>query len=368
MTSGIKNMTSGCNEQKMGQKMGKPSISAGYPRALLQFAVSKGANREALLLKSRIDPAELQDQDNRVPLPNYLALLEAAIEQCKEPALALLFGEEVRIQDISIVGIIGETFENFEAGREQLNRYWCLALDDGEGNIQNRIEFVPEGADVWLKFDNPIYTLNPLLVESGVARSVCGARTMMASIPALKGITIPKAIRFMHAEPNYRATYDRIFGVPLFFESSMNALLIDGAFVNMQFPRANPYLSEILTARAETLLEKLESSKSFGGRVEELLVPLLRTGDASMEIVSRKLGVSRQTLFRKLKAEGVTFEKILDGLRQKLAFHYVREKKIPVNEASYMLGFSDPASFSRAYKRWTGQSPSDAGRVSEPTI
>jgi len=368
MTSGIKNMTSGCNEQKMGQKMGEPSISAGYPRSLLQFAVSKGANREALLLKSRIDSAELQDQDNRVPVANYLALLEAAIEQCKEPALALLFGEQVRIQDITIVGMIGETFENFEASTQQMSRYWCLAIDDGKGNSQNRIELIHEGADVWLKFDNPIYTLNPLLVESSVARTVCGARTMMASIPALKGMTIPKAIRFMHAEPNYRAAYDRIFGVPLFFESSMNALLIDAAFVNMQFPGANPYLSEILTARAETLLEKLENSKSVSGRVEELLVPLLHSGDASMEIVSRKLGVSRQTLFRKLKTEGVTFEKILDDLRQRLAFHYVKEKKIPVNEASYLLGFSDPTSFSRAYKRWTGQSPSDAGRVSERTI
>jgi AraC-like DNA-binding protein len=58
-----------------------------------------------------------------------------------------------------------------------------------------------------------------------------------------------------------------------------------------------------------------------------------------------------------LKAEGVTFAKVLDELRHKMALHYLREKKVSVNEAAYMVGFSEPAAFSRAFKRWTGSSP-----------
>ncbi len=76
-----------------------------------------------------------------------------------------------------------------------------------------------------------------------------------------------------------------------------------------------------------------------------------------MDMIAGKLGLSRQTLFRKLKAEGITFEKVLDELRHNLAFHYLNGKKVPVNQTAYLLGFSQPAAFSRAFKRWTGSSP-----------
>ena len=70
--------------------------------------------------------------------------------------------------------------------------------------------------------------------------------------------------------------------------------------------------------------------------------------------------LSRQTPFRQLKAEGTTFEKVLDELRCQLALQYLRGKKASVNETAYLVGFSEPAAFSRAFKRWTGSSPRDA--------
>lgn len=76
-----------------------------------------------------------------------------------------------------------------------------------------------------------------------------------------------------------------------------------------------------------------------------------------MDVIAGKPGLSRQTLFRKLKAEGVTFEKVLDELRHRLALYYLSGQKVSVNETAYLVGFSDPAAFSRAFKRWTGCSP-----------
>ena len=93
-------------------------------------------------------------------------------------------------------------------------------------------------------------------------------------------------------------------------------------------------------------------------------MPILHTGEASVDMVAGRLGVSRQTLFRKLKAEGVTFEKVLDELRHQLALHYLSEGKVSVNETAYLVGFSDRTAFSRAFKRWTGFSPRGK-RVSE---
>jgi AraC-like DNA-binding protein len=337
--------------------MPNPTVAAGYPKALLDFAVSKGADRQMLIERSNICPDDLEDQDNRIPLANYVALLKAGIELCNEPALSLLFGEAVRLQDISLVGLIGVAFDNVESVRRQVNRYAPLTLDPDNGESADAIELVRENGDVWLKFTTDIYTANPLLIESGFARNVCGARALAASIPGFANLKFPKAIRFTHTEPSYRAEYDRIFGVPLFFGSHMNALLVDEAILNMKLPRTNPYLSEIMSARAEELLKSLESSKTTRGRVENLLIPILHSGEASIDTIAVKLGLSRQTLFRKLKAEGITFEKVLDELRHKLALHYLGEKKISVNETAYLVGFSEPAAFSRAFKRWTGSSP-----------
>jgi len=96
---------------------------------------------------------------------------------------------------------------------------------------------------------------------------------------------------------------------------------------------------------------------SFRREVERHVEPLLQTGTIRIESVARALGCSRQTLYRRLKAEGVTFAQLLDGLRRRLALRFVREDGLSVKEASWRLGFSEPAAFSRAFKRWTGRNP-----------
>jgi AraC-like DNA-binding protein len=98
-------------------------------------------------------------------------------------------------------------------------------------------------------------------------------------------------------------------------------------------------------------------SRPFRAEVERRLEPFLASGEVGIERVARDLGYSRQTLYRRLKAEGITYEQLLDGLRKRLALRFMREG-LSVKDAAYRLGFSDPAAFSRAFKRWTGSSPS----------
>ncbi len=337
--------------------MAEPTIAAGYAKAFLDFAVARGADRRTLLALSRLRPDDIQEQDNRVPLSNYVALMEAGVELCNEPALALLFGEAVRLQVISIVGLIGEAAETIGEARRQMNRYARLMIDEDDGRVSEHLELVRDGGKVWFKYTNSIYDENPLLTESAFARSICGGRELFGATRNFANWPYPKAIHFTHEEPSYRAEYDRVFGVPLVFGSHMNALLMDEEFLSIRMPRTNRYVFGVLSERAEALLKSLEGAKSTRGRVEGLLMPILHTGEASVEIIARKLGFSRQTLFRKLKAEGATFEKVLDELRHKLALHYLSGKKVSVNETAYLVGFSDPAAFSRAFKRWTGSSP-----------
>jgi len=117
------------------------------------------------------------------------------------------------------------------------------------------------------------------------------------------------------------------------------------------------YVFGILSEHADALLESLLKSKAVRGRVESLLMPILHTGQANMDTIATKMALSRQTLFRKLKAEGTTFAEVLDELRHKLALDYLSARKVSVNETAYLVGFSDAAAFGRAFKRWMGTSP-----------
>lgn len=99
------------------------------------------------------------------------------------------------------------------------------------------------------------------------------------------------------------------------------------------------------------------ADSSFRAQVEKVTANLLPAGASSVERVSAELGVTRQTLYRRLKTEGVTFEELMESTRKRLAIRYLKQEKLTVKAAAYRLGFSDPAAFSRAFKRWTGASP-----------
>jgi AraC-like DNA-binding protein len=96
----------------------------------------------------------------------------------------------------------------------------------------------------------------------------------------------------------------------------------------------------------------------FRREVEGKIAEMMTEG-AGIDGIARALGLSRQTLYRRLKAEGVTYEALLDDLRRRLALRYVGRDGMSAKEAAWRLGFSDPAAFSRAFKRWTGLSPTD---------
>lgn len=335
--------------------MTEPTIAAGFVRAFLDFAASRGADRRELTDRAQIGADEISAPDDRVSFASYMLLMETAIEMCGEPALALHFGELVRLQDISILGLVSHC-ETAEQAREQANRFGRLAVDDGNGEGSRSIEFVRDGDNVWLNFTGELYRKHPLFTESSLARAVCDGRAFAAMHPA-RAWPAPKAVSFTHDEPSYRAEYDRIFCMPLHFGSELNGILFGEELLSARVAPPNEYVSRLVKQQAETLLKHLDNTSSTRAQVEDLLLPVLRTGEASVEVVARKLGVSRQTLFRKLKEEGVTFERVLDELRHKMALNYLKIEKMSVNETAYHLGFSDPAAFSRAFKRWTGASP-----------
>jgi AraC-like DNA-binding protein len=332
--------------------MARPTIAAGFARALMDLAVSKGASRKALAERSQIGLEDLQNQDNRIPFAKYVALMRAGKELCKDPALALHFGEAFDMAELSIVGLLGQSCQTIAEAFAQLNRYERLIADVDGVAAGNRLVLSRSAGRLWLIDMRSNPNDFPELTESTFARMVCASRRMPGEKQSIR------AVHVTHAAPAYRAEYDRVFQIPVVFQSDKNALLMtDESWQAIKTPQQSRYVFGILSDRAEALFKSLDSSRSTRSRVESLLLPILHTGDASMDEIAGKLALSRQTMFRKLKAEGTTFRKVLDELRNKMALHYLGGEKVSVNQTAYLVGFSDPTAFSRAFKRWTGCSP-----------
>lgn len=335
------------------------TVAAGYPRGLLDFAIAQGADRVALLQRAGIDAATLSHPDNRVPVSNYVALFKAAAELTGIPHISLEYGKAVRMQEISIVGLICEACESVRDVPVQLNRYAQLVVDESGGEPAVLMRGRMHDGGVWIEGPSAFFSENPHVVEAEFARLVWNTRVMFANTPEFRGIRYPIVVHFMHAAPAYASEFERIFEAPVLFGCDWNALQIDPAFLSLNQPPVNRYVFSVLSERAEMLLKSFEDARSMRGRVESVLGGMLHTGEASVDRVADKLGMSRQTLYRNLKEENLTYEQVLDDLRRRLALDFLAGKKVSVNETAYLLGFSDPASFSRAFKRWTGKNPSE---------
>ncbi len=352
MTAASKNVTS---KSAAKGRSTEPTVAAGYARSVADFAVAKGADRAKLLAQSGLTATEIDDLDARVPLSRYVALFEVAIALTGEPALALDYGKAVRMQEISIVGLICEACERTIDVGTQLNRYGRLVFDQPAG--EDFVRGVSDETGIWMVATSNFFHASPYIAEAEMARLVWNTRLMFKDDPAFRDIGFPIEVAFMHAKPAYGDAFERVFQVPVTFGAKWNGVRIDPRFLMLRHPPFNRYVFGVLSERAEALLKSLESAQTARGRVEALLIPILHTEEPSMERIAEKLGLGDRTLYRQLKAEGTTFEKLLDELRHKMALHYLDGKKVSVNETAYLVGFSEPSAFSRAFRRWTGTSP-----------
>jgi AraC-like DNA-binding protein len=328
-----------------------PTVAAGYAGTLVDFAQRCGVSRHALLQASGITPESLADHDARIPFERYVALMRAAKAMTGDPALALRFGAAVDLSDISILGLICLASETMLDAFAQMNRYGQLVVEAANADGGERFSLRREAGALWLVDNRVIPPDFPELVETSFALMVSGTRRF-GDTPFVR------EVQLSYPDPGYADVYQDIFRAPVRFGMGWNAMRVDEAWLSHTIAEQPRYVFGVLTAHAERMLARIGQGQSLRARVETAILPVLHTGTVSAEAVAGQLGISRQTLYRRLKGEGTSFEQVLDALRHQLALHYLAGRKVSVKETAYLLGFSDPAAFSRAFKRWTGEPPS----------
>lgn len=328
------------------------TVSAGYTKALLDLAVSRGADRAQLLSAAGLNARELEQSEARVPFERFKRLMREGKRLSGDPALALHFGTDIRFNVLSIVGLICFAAPTMDEAFRQMNRYGRLVIEvEGVGR-EDRFVVEEQGGRTYIvdKRANP--NSFPELTESTLGRFICGFSRIFPTVPLYLSAEVT------HARPDYGDLYEELLGVPVQFGRERNTMEIDPAYFTMTISNSPGYVFGILSEQAEALLKRLEASDTVASEVERRMMADLHTGNISMKTIALQMGVSRQTLYRQLKQEGTSFDELLDRLRHRLAIDYLEGEKVSVNETAYLVGFSDPSAFSRAFKRWTGQRPS----------
>ncbi|MEM8592137.1 MAG: AraC family transcriptional regulator ligand-binding domain-containing protein [Pseudomonadota bacterium] len=333
--------------------MTEQTMAAGFAASFAAYACEEGADRDGLLAESGLTEYDLSDQDNRIPVTAYQALIAAGIRQTGDTALLLRHTLDSKLETISVVGQIVYTSDSLEHSITQLNRYLHLMADVSLPAGTERFELQHTEAGLWIVDHLRVPDDRYLGVEASFARFISEFRR---SFP---GATFEIGLEVTYPPPPHVDRYPDFFRVPVQFNAERNALQIDPVWDSpeTQFEPGNAYAFGIFTRHADEMLAKLQADTSIRAQIEAQVLPKLHEGTISMDKVSKDLAMSRQTLYRRLKDEGVTFAELHDDLRQRMALEYLAGQKVTVNETAYLLGFSEASSFVRAFKRWTGLSP-----------
>lgn len=328
------------------------TVSAGYAKALVDVATARGVSAANLLGKAGIASDTLKNPDTRVPFDSFKALMRAAVALSGDPAFALHFGQASRFQEMSIVGLIAHASTTMGEAFEQTNRYAKLLVEVDGHDTGPRFALARRPDGVWIEDRRRNPNDFPELTESTWARFVGDVARNFPDRPPYV-----KAVHVTHPRPAHAEAYAEYLKAPVTFDSDRNALLIDDSWLAIRLGAGNRYVFGLFAEKADALLESLEGQRTMRGRIEALLIPVLHTGPVPMSEIARRMALSRATLYRHLKAEGISFEGVIDDLRRRMALDYLGSRKVSVAETAYLVGFSDASAFSRAFKRWTGRRP-----------
>jgi len=174
----------------------------------------------------------------------------------------------------------------------------------------------------------------------------------------------PVDVSFIHPKPSCAEEYYSYFNAPVRFNADSDSLTLPADAVDKRLPIGNPQLAKCHDQYIVRYLAALDQD-NIVQRVKGAIIDILPSGGVSYGKVARKLNMSTRSLQRKLQNNHTTFQTLLDEVRQELAGDYIHDTTISLMEVAFVLGFSEYSSFSRAYKRWTGISPSEVRKMEQ---
>ncbi len=167
----------------------------------------------------------------------------------------------------------------------------------------------------------------------------------------------PLAVYFKHAARGDAAIYEAHFGCPVRFESGRDALLVSDSSLDVPNLLGDATIAQFFDRHLEQELAKIADEANLGRRVRLAVSQLLSEGVPSVSLIASNLGMGARTLQRRLSDQGESFQNLVDQARRELAQQLLHETDYSLAEVAFLTGFAEQSGFTRAFKRWSGQTP-----------
>jgi AraC-like DNA-binding protein len=318
---------------------------APYALILIDLAREAGVDHELLLSGTTLPDKTPGAIGARVADEDFRRLAANALRLTGDPALGLHLGERLNLSAHAVLGQAFLTCRNLGEVIEIFERYYHLLAPDLEfdfhrGDDRLRIESATTAQDLPLSF----------VLE-------CIAAAMRNTLDGLLGgRTLPLRFEFPYARPEYAGVYAEILGDDVRFACPVAAWSFPAAYLDAPLPSSNPALRELYEAECARLLADLTDTEDLASRSRRLLRKF-EGQYPQMPQLAQMLNVSARTYRRRLAGQGTSFQAILDDVRREHATKLLRSGSMSVTSIAYRLGFNDPSNFRRAYRRWTGRTP-----------
>jgi AraC-like DNA-binding protein len=330
------------------------TVGGAQVHHLLEALHARGLDPSLLCERTGLDPSTLLSPFTRVPWRTVLAVFAAADQISGDPLVGLHAAESVAIR--GIIDYVAQAQPTVEQALVRLVRFGRIAISDLEAALESA-----EGR----------VTLR-MTMGSGDLEGERHALEYFAALIVIQlaelsqGPIRPSQVRLPHAPAGPQEEYERVFRCPVRFRCPDLELVVAEDVLRVRLRLQSPEAAAALEEAARRQLA-VATSASFRDQV----CAALRASLAGLEhpaprSIALRLGVSVRTLQRRLLEEATSFRAARDQVRRERALERMREPSVGVSQVAAELGFADVAAFSKAFKRWTGESPSARRRATKP--
>ena len=322
--------------------------SAAWVRGIADMFAAEGLPAADLCTEAGIDLPALQQQQTRVDVDRVSRLWEAAAARYGQPGLGLERDLAARYGNVDLVGYALASGPNLMVGFEHLQRQMALISDATTFEMQRD----PRGQGYWLAISH-IGATRPIprqRIEFAVLTlfMLCGWLTRRDMVPLAVQLTTPL--------PQDDARYRTAFGLLPQFGQVANRFLLADADLLAPIPTHNPSLWALHERMVESELDQLGQTLA-STKVRTEIARVLHLGEPRREDIAARLHLTDRTLQRRLQAESVSYQQLLDDTRCELARQHLSDARRSLGEIADLLGFADQSNLFRACKRWFGMPP-----------
>jgi len=331
------------------QQMKLGDISVSYVRALLGTVDALGGDAASLASQFNLSEAKLSQPEGRISIPRFMRLGFAAIEQTGRGDLGIEMGRRVKIPFLGLTGFLAMTAKDIEAACKVIAHYERLSSTNCRGQSSFYLE---NGKGVASFYSiSPYNEYNLFVVDSVLSSQHKVIEWLCGRTGAVERVEVE------FERPEHGDAHEAYFQCPVVFGAQRNALIIKRDALSWPLLQHDKNAFLNLQGICEERLIKATKDRSLSEKVMDEISPLLEGQTPSIEQVADSLGMPPWTLRRKLQEHGTSFQNLLNNTRKSLAETYMRDTDLAIGEIAYLLGFSSPTAFQRAFKRWTDESP-----------